>query len=533
MSMSTTDAHPHPGFRTGIATVCLSGTLEDKLNAASAAGFGGVEIFENDLIAAPLSPEEIRDRCAELGLSVDLYQPFRDFESTDEEVFAENLRRAEHKLELTRRLGADTMLVCSSTAESAPREDELVAEQLHALAERASAHGTRIAYEALAWGRHVNTYEHSWRIVQRADHPALGVCLDSFHVLSRGGSPEGVRAIPAEKLFFIQLADAPVLNMDVLQWSRHHRLFPGQGSFDLENFLAHVLEAGYSGPLSLEVFNDVFRQAEPRHSAVDGMRSLIALRERSRRPRAPGTVHRESDDGAPMRAAELDGHAFVEIAVDESSGPVIAEALGCLGFHRGGRHRRFPVELWRQGDTVVLLSGTEYPSARGEQPTTAISALGLNSTEPRRSTERAAKLLAPVLARSSGVTTPDAIAAPDGTSVLFCSTGSAGSTWLEEFETTDCRRTSGIGLGGIDHVGLTQPFDHFDEAALFYRAVLGLEPEPTTELAAPFGLIRSRTVVDPKSSVRIALSAAVLRRGEQWAPGVAAPSTSLSPRTTP
>ena len=41
------------------------------------------------------------------------------------------------------------------------------------------------------------------------------------------------RAIPAEKLFFLQLADAPHLVMDVLQWSRHYRCFPGQGGFDL------------------------------------------------------------------------------------------------------------------------------------------------------------------------------------------------------------------------------------------------------------------------------------------------------------
>jgi 4-hydroxyphenylpyruvate dioxygenase len=39
-----------------IATVCLSGTLEDKLAAASAAGFDGIEIFEPDLIASPWAP---------------------------------------------------------------------------------------------------------------------------------------------------------------------------------------------------------------------------------------------------------------------------------------------------------------------------------------------------------------------------------------------------------------------------------------------------------------------------------------------
>jgi 4-hydroxyphenylpyruvate dioxygenase len=49
-------------MRTSIATVCLSGGLDDKLAAAAAAGFDGVEIFENDLIACASSPAGIRRR---------------------------------------------------------------------------------------------------------------------------------------------------------------------------------------------------------------------------------------------------------------------------------------------------------------------------------------------------------------------------------------------------------------------------------------------------------------------------------------
>jgi hypothetical protein len=43
--------------------------------------------------------------------------------------------------------------------------------------------GERI--EVLGWGTQVSTYDHTWRLVREADHPALGVCLDSFHILSR------------------------------------------------------------------------------------------------------------------------------------------------------------------------------------------------------------------------------------------------------------------------------------------------------------------------------------------------------------
>src|SRR3954467_9966576 len=195
-------------------------------------------------------------------------------------------------------LGADTMLVCSNVSPHAIDDDALAAEQLRALADRAERRGMRIAYEALAWGRHVSEYDHAWRIVAAADHPALGTCVDSFHILSRGTSLDAIGAIPSEKLFFLQLADAPHLVMDVLQWSRHYRCFPGQGGFDLAAFVGHVLDAGYAGPLSLEVFNDVFRQADPERMAVDAMRSLLLLEE------AAGIT-------ALPTAAPLHGYAFI------------------------------------------------------------------------------------------------------------------------------------------------------------------------------------------------------------------------------
>ena len=205
------------GRRTAIATVCLSGTLEDKLVAAAAAGFDGVEIFEPDFVASSWSATELRARCADLGLSIDLYQPFRDFDADDPDVLAANLRRAERKFDVMEQLGTDLVLVCSSVSPHALDDDDRIAEQLHQLAARAAERGLRVSYEALAWGRFVNTYERSWDIVRRADHAALGLCVDSFHILSRGSDPAGIADIPGEKLFFLQLADAPALFVPELE----------------------------------------------------------------------------------------------------------------------------------------------------------------------------------------------------------------------------------------------------------------------------------------------------------------------------
>ncbi|MEU1802351.1 TIM barrel protein [Streptomyces sp. NPDC019937] len=502
--------------RTAVATVCLSGTLDDKLTAAADAGFAGVEIFEPDLVASPLAPAAIRARCADLGLSIDLYQPFRDLDSTSPDRFAANLARLERKLEVMRRLGADTLLVCSSVSPDAVPDPDLLAGQLHTAAGRAADHGIRIAYEALAWGAHIDTYEASLDVVERAGHPALGLCLDSFHILSRGSDPAGIRDIPAEKLFFLQLADAPHLDMDVLQWSRHHRLFPGQGAWDLPAFLSHVLAAGYRGPLSLEVFNDVFRQADPGRTAIDAHRSLLALRDATaRRADAPSAGAAPAVPAVPTGSAPS-GVAFAEVAVDTESGPLIAQALAALGFTHTGHHRTKPVQLWTQGEARLLLNtGVTRPGG-------AISALGLHTADPAASAARAEALLAPVLPRTRGPAEADlaAVAAPDGTEVFFCGTG---DDWLADFTpAADPPDRPGAGITHVDHIALTQPFDHFDEATLFYRAVLGLSPQPTAEYAAPFGLVRSRAFTDPAERLRIALSVTLLRRGD-WAPPVTSP----------
>ena len=112
-------------MRRSIATVSLSGTLEEKLRAAAAAGFDGVEIFESDLVSCPWSPEEVRALSLELGLTIELYQPFRDFEAVPGRAFDRNLRRARRKLALMDRLGAGTMLVCSSCSPLAVDDDRL------------------------------------------------------------------------------------------------------------------------------------------------------------------------------------------------------------------------------------------------------------------------------------------------------------------------------------------------------------------------------------------------------------------------
>ena len=264
-----------------IATVSLSGSLDEKLRAIAGAGFDAVEIFENDLLTFNGSPRDVGKLCRDLGLAICAFQPFRDFEGMPEPQRARNFARAQHKFDLMQELGTDLLLICSNVSPASLGGIDRAAADFRALGELAASRGLRVGFEALAWGRHVNDYRDAWEIVRRADHKSIGVILDSFHALAPAFPVSAIQSIPADKIFLVQLADAPKLGLDVLSWSRHFRCFPGQGDLPVGAFMEAVAATGYTGPLSLEIFNDQFRSGSPVRTATDGLRSLILLEDRA------------------------------------------------------------------------------------------------------------------------------------------------------------------------------------------------------------------------------------------------------------
>jgi 4-hydroxyphenylpyruvate dioxygenase len=498
-------------MRRSIATVSLSGSLKEKIEAIAAAHFDAVEIFENDLLFYEGSSTEIRSIADNLGLQICLFQPFRDFEAVLPDQFHRNLDRAERKFELMHGLGTSMLLLCSNVSGNAIDDEELASSQLYELAERAAKHGFRIGYEALAWGTHVKTLGQAWRIVELAAHPHLGLILDSFHTLALNDDLAAIEKIPPDRIFFVQLADAPRLSMGILPWSRHFRCFPGQGDLPVADFLAAVLRTGYVGPVSLEIFNDDFRGAAPRPTAIDGMRSLLFIEEEARNllTRTPGakpTKRVELFDPPP--APVFKGVSFLEFAVEDTSERTLAGWLQKLGFRKAGRHRTKDVLLYRQGTVNIVLNAERdsfahaFYSVHGP----SICAIALEVADELETLSRAEAFLC---TRVDGRVGPNertipAVTGLDGSLIYFVSFHDQSQNPLEiDFLTEQAGgdQELSLGLGKIDHLAYALPAEQFGSWILFYRAVLGLLPDDLWELPDPHGMVRSRVVAARDRSI--------------------------------
>ncbi|MBY3987741.1 TIM barrel protein [Rhodococcus fascians] len=499
---------------TSVATVSLSGSLDEKMRAIAEAGFDGFEVFEPDLISSPDLPADIAKKAADLGLTVDLYQPFRDADSDDPDQFARNLVRAERKFDVMEQLGCDLLLVCSSPLAGAVREDDKLIEQMATLAERAHRRGLRLAYEALAWGSHVDTYRHAWDIVRQVDHPALGTCLDSFHILSRGDDPSGIREIPGEKIFFLQLADAPHLVMDVLQWSRHHRCFPGQGNFDLATFGADVVASGYTGPWSLEIFNDVFRHSDTGRTASDAHRSLLHLQEQVR---GVDTVVPNPDLFSPPPPGPIENIVSLRIAAGPAKAAQLGTTLRHLGFDLTAAHSEHGLSLFTQGPLAVAVDTTvdtlwTAPGVPAHLP--ALAQIGVRSERPDLWLTRARALGVP----AATVTMPGVADATDavvrlavtGATSLDLRTRDSAGAWQSAFDLAPRVPVpqDKLLVSHVDHIALAVPAESWDGVMLLLRSVFGMVPRDGQDVVDAIGLVRSQalTLTTTNGTIRLSLN---------------------------
>ena len=496
-------------MKTSIATVSISGDLKEKLQAIAKAGFDGVEIFENDFLAFDESPRQVGQMVRDHGLEITLFQPFRDFEGMPEPLRSRTFDRAERKFDLMQEMGTDLVLVCSNVSSAALGGIDRAAADFFELGERAAKRGLRVGYEALAWGRHIHDHRDAWEIVRRADHPNIGLILDSFHTLSRKIDVNSIRSIPKEKIFIIQLADAPLIDMDLLYWSRHFRNMPGEGDLPVLEFMKAVAATGYDGYLSLEIFNDQFRGGSPTAIAVDGRRSLVYLGDQVRR------AENSSLTLPPMPAcADVDGIAFIEFTVDEAEAPVLSDRLRALGFRHVGRHKTKRVDVFRQGDInlVVNTDPDGFAGASYALHGQSAYAMGLWVDDAEAAVARAVALGAE---RFEQPLDPGEIEMPGvrgvGGGVLYFldHKGPLGRIWEIEFDPandeTDLRP---IGLTRIDHVAQTTKYEELLTWLLFYTAILNAHKTPMVDIIDPAGVVRSQVVENEPGSLRITLNGA-------------------------
>lgn len=484
-----------------IATVCISGMLKDKIPAIAKAGFKGIEIFENDLIQHNGSISEIRRMIEDHGLKLVTYQPFRDFEGLPEPLRSRAFERAKKKLDLTAELGSDLLMVCSSCSPYSQAGINRAADDFAQLGDLAQERGLKVAFEALAWGKNINDYRDSWEIVRRANHDSVGLCLDTFHIFSRNTEINTMETIPGDKIFLVQVADAPQLSMDHLSWSRHYRCFPGQGELKLNEFMKKLNTTGYDGALSLEIFNDQFRAGSALKNAADGFRSLINL-------------CNQRDDKIikePLpKEQEPSNFSFLEFAIEKEDRKELTKVLSILGFELAGTHKNKNIERWNQNDINLLLNCEEKSFAQGfreKSSGTSVCSIALELESVPNAISRAESLNYPI---HYGDPQTETIGNPSINGIaecqmIFVEKNITPSIWDRDFISSK-EYVGKSYLNKIDHLSIILPYGEMLQSLLLCRSLFGMNTQASVDIFDTAGLVHSQVVRTNDDSVCLAFN---------------------------
>jgi 4-hydroxyphenylpyruvate dioxygenase len=397
-------------------------------------------------------------------------------------------------------------LVCSNVSPAALADRSRIVADFRELGERAAKRGLRVGYEALAWGRHVSDHREAWSIVLDVDHPSIGLILDSFHSLARNIPNESLREIDPARIFIVQLADAPVLQMDFLSWSRHFRNMPGQGELPIVDYVTALLEQGYTGPLSLEIFNDRFRSSSATAVALDGHRALNFLYDQVTRRLAP-RITPELPPRARVRGVE-----FVEFAANEGEVQLLESLFATLGFSRSGKHRTKDVARWRQNgiNFVINSEPDSFARAYDSMHGASVCALGVSVENVANAMRRAEGLQIGQFSQPLG---PGELLIPcvhgvGGSLLYFMEAGLQSAVWDTDFVPVhDSPANGSAGLLRVDHVAQTMQHEEMLSWLLYYLSLFDVSKTPVVQVADPLGLVQSQAIESAEGGLRITLNA--------------------------
>ncbi len=499
--------------RFSIATTNVPGDLPSKLKSIAAAGFSGVELYEPDLTGFEGAAKDVAAEARALGLTIDVFQPFHDFEGLSGSEREAAFERLNHKLNIMRALGADTLLVGTSKRKDSASDTETHVRDFSELATRAADIGCRVALIALPWAAHIKTEIDAFEIVSKVDHHNFGLALNSYFSLADGSQAARLRDIPGEKIFHVQLSDAPAVDYDITRLKSHFGLLPGQGDLNLPSFLRVLSRSGYKGPWSIARTSASTDGGRDTH-ARDAYRAIVTLLDEV--ANTEPTLPRPLPD-LPSRVYPT-GVEFIEFAVDEAGREVITSALRGMSFRKERQHVSKSVELWRQGAiNIVINSETQGFAAQAlSEHGPCVCDMGLRVQDADQTVERATALGAPEFSQpvGSGELDIPAIKGVGGSVVHFIDEKSdLHRVWDIEFNPASrTEATQPAGLRRIDHVAQTMRYQEMQSWLTYYTSTFQLEKARVVDVVDPSGVILSQALSSPEGEVRLNLNGAGERR---------------------
>lgn len=254
--------------------------LEEKIAAASKAGYDGIELWSDELAKheqGGKSLDDVAKRLKDLGLEVPNLIGIWNSMPQDEAAKAKLIEDAKRRLAICAKVGARH--IAAIPAPDRPDMDVLWAAARYAeLVDLGQPFGVGVALEYGSYLKGIHTLGQSAAVVAEAGRPEGSIVADTFHSYNGRSAFEGAKFLAGSIYAVWHINDVPK-EPGPGQLKDADRIYPGDGILPLAQLLKDLWANGFRGPLSLEMFNreEWKKPAEAvAKTGIEKMRAVIA-----------------------------------------------------------------------------------------------------------------------------------------------------------------------------------------------------------------------------------------------------------------
>lgn len=176
--------------------------------------------------------------------------------------FAENLEAFKKRCEQFAELGAPLVYSpCATAAKFTPDDYARSPENIRRVAEVAQQFHLKVAAEFVRSSTFLASLPTALRLHRAASHPNFGILFDCYHFWSGPSKMEDLELIRPGEIIHAHLNDTPEMPRELLDLQS--RVVPGDGVAPLDRILRKLVQQGYAGPISVELFLPKYQLADP------------------------------------------------------------------------------------------------------------------------------------------------------------------------------------------------------------------------------------------------------------------------------
>jgi sugar phosphate isomerase/epimerase len=257
--------------------------LPEIIDLAARTGYEAIEPWISEIeayVGSGGTLGDLKSRIADSGLTVESAIGFFEWIVDDETKRAAALQQATRDMEMLAQIGGKRIAAPPMGATTVSNLDLLgAAERYRALLEIGDKTGVVPQVEVWGFSQSLNRLGEAALIAIESGHPDACILADVYHMYKGGSPAEGLKLVRGAAMHVFHVNDYPAIAPD--QIKDEDRVYPGDGTAPLTQIFNTLREIGFSGYLSLELFNADYWQQDAATVVQTGLQKMRAAVEQS------------------------------------------------------------------------------------------------------------------------------------------------------------------------------------------------------------------------------------------------------------